>query len=168
MREGLSVSVCRHWHQTLCKLLQSETLRWWALQRGTYYWAERKWTFSLSQMGKASLLVFCHGEKRCMKWPFLFQDWHEAHWHSKEELPPIHRGAVVHPVKVGSINYNSLRNYCILPKSKSWVSLLGTHARKYSNKFEFHSLIRTFVVFYSLFGIFLCKFWLRLPPPHSG
>ena len=26
MREGLSVSVCRHWHQTLCKLLQSETL----------------------------------------------------------------------------------------------------------------------------------------------
>ena len=28
MREGLSVSVCRHWHQTLCKLLQSETLRW--------------------------------------------------------------------------------------------------------------------------------------------
>ena len=68
MREGLSVSVCRHWHQTLCKLLQSETLRWWALQRGTYYWAERKWTFSLSQMGKASLLVFCHGEKRCMKW----------------------------------------------------------------------------------------------------
>ena len=26
-------------------------------------------TFSLSQMGKASLLVFCHGEKRCMKWP---------------------------------------------------------------------------------------------------
>ena len=44
MREGLSVSVCRHWHQTLCKLLQSETLRWWALQRGTYYWAERKWT----------------------------------------------------------------------------------------------------------------------------
>ena len=95
MREGLSVSVCRHWHQTLCKLLQSETLRWWALQRGTYYWAERKWTFSLSQMsndelaqslpwrenegwnptfslsqmGKASLLVFCHGEKRCMKWP---------------------------------------------------------------------------------------------------
>ena len=25
MREGLSVSVCRHWHQTLCKLLQSET-----------------------------------------------------------------------------------------------------------------------------------------------
>ena len=68
MREGLSVSVCRHWHQTLCKLLQLETLRWWALQRGTYYWAERKWTFSLSQMGKASLLVFCHGEKRCMKW----------------------------------------------------------------------------------------------------
>ena len=72
MREGLSVSVCRHWHQTLCKLLQSETLRWWALQRGTYYWAERKWTFSLSQMGKASLLVFCHGEKRCMKWPILW------------------------------------------------------------------------------------------------
>ena len=69
MREGLSVSVCRHWQQTLCKLLQSETFRWWALQRGTYYWAERKWTFSLSQMGKASLLVFCHGEKRCMKWP---------------------------------------------------------------------------------------------------
>ena len=28
IREGLSVSVCRHWHQTLCKLLQSETLRW--------------------------------------------------------------------------------------------------------------------------------------------
>ena len=28
MREGLSVSVCRHWHLTLCKLLQSETL-WW-------------------------------------------------------------------------------------------------------------------------------------------
>ena len=28
MREGLSVSVCRHWHETLCKLLQSETLRW--------------------------------------------------------------------------------------------------------------------------------------------
>ncbi|MDY4555375.1 MAG: hypothetical protein SO468_04225 [Prevotella sp.] len=26
MREGLSVSVCRHWHQTLCKLLQLETL----------------------------------------------------------------------------------------------------------------------------------------------
>ena len=24
MREGLSVSVCRHRHQTLCKLLQSE------------------------------------------------------------------------------------------------------------------------------------------------
>ena len=98
MREGLSVSVCRHWHQTLCKLLQSETLRWWALQRGTYYWAERKWmfslsqmsndelaqslpwrenegwnpTFSLSQMGKASLLVVCHGEKRCMKWPILW------------------------------------------------------------------------------------------------
>ena len=24
MREGLSVSVCRHWHQTLCKPLQSE------------------------------------------------------------------------------------------------------------------------------------------------
>ena len=23
MREVLSVSVCRHWHQTLCKLLQS-------------------------------------------------------------------------------------------------------------------------------------------------
>ena len=44
MREGLSVSVCRHWHQTLCKLLQSETLWWWALQSGTYYWAERKWT----------------------------------------------------------------------------------------------------------------------------
>ena len=44
MRAGLSVSVCRHWHQTLCKLLQSETLWWWALQRGMYYWAERKWT----------------------------------------------------------------------------------------------------------------------------
>ena len=28
MRAGLSVSVCRHWHQTLCKPLQSETL-WW-------------------------------------------------------------------------------------------------------------------------------------------
>ena len=28
MREGLSVSVCTHWHQTLCKLLQSETSRW--------------------------------------------------------------------------------------------------------------------------------------------
>ena len=66
MREGLSVSVCRHWYQTLCKLLQSETLRWWALQGGTYYWAERKWTFSLSQMGKASCILPC--EKRCMKW----------------------------------------------------------------------------------------------------
>ena len=28
MRAGLSVSVCRHWHQTLCKPLQSEMMSW--------------------------------------------------------------------------------------------------------------------------------------------
>ena len=66
---SMNLSVCRHWHQPLCKLLQSETLRWWALQRGQtprLCLCTKSWVWR-SVWGE----TFTHGSVRGWRWNSL-------------------------------------------------------------------------------------------------